>query len=304
MKQPLDCLVIGAGPAGLTAAIYLARFHFSIAIVDGGHSRASLIPRTHNHAGYPGGIAGTELLRLMRAQAADFGAIVTEGLVEGLERAEEGFVARAQGREWSARTVLLCTGVINNRPQIALDIHNAALRRGLLRYCPICDGYEVTDKRVGVLGTRSHGFKEATFLRMYTRDVTLIATDGEHDLSDDEKRRLAVAGVVLIDGPCAPLRLEDAQIVVPTPRGELKFDSVYPALGSIIRSELATAIGAEGADDGCLIVDEHQRTSLPGLYAAGDVAKGLDQISHAMGEAGVAAVTIRNDLAERGILLR
>ena len=304
MKQPLDCLVIGAGPAGLTAAIYLARFHFSIAIVDAGHSRAAMIPRTHNHAGFPGGIAGTELLALMRAQAADFGAVVTEGLIEGLERTEEGFVARAQGREWSARTVLLCTGVINNRPQIAPDIHDAALRRGLLRYCPICDGYEVTDKPVGVLGTRSHGFKEAIFLRMYTRDVTLIATDGAHDLSDDEKRRLAVAGAVLIDGPCAPLRLEDAQIVVPTPRGELKFDSVYPALGSVIRSELARAIGAEATDDGCLIVDEHQRTSLPGLYAAGDVAKGLDQISHAMGEAGVAAVTIRNDLAERGILLR
>lgn len=179
-----------------------------------------MIPRTHNHAGYPGGIAGTELLALMRDQAADFGADVTEGLIEGLERNEEGFVARAQGREWSARTVLLCTGVVNNRPQIAPDIHDAALRRGLLRYCPICDGYEVTDKRVGVLGTGSHGFKEAIFLRMYTRDVTLIATDGDHDLSDDEKLRLARAGVVLIDGPCAPLRTENDQVVVPTPRGE------------------------------------------------------------------------------------
>jgi thioredoxin reductase (NADPH) len=304
MKEPLDCLVIGAGPAGLTAAIYLARFHFSVAIVDAGHSRAAMIPRTHNHAGYPGGIAGTELLGLMRDQAAEFGAVVAEGLIERLERTEGGFVARAQGREWSARTVLLCTGVVNNRPQIAPDIHDVAVRRGLLRYCPICDGYEVTDKRVGVLGTRTHGFKEAIFLRMYTRDVTLIATDGEHDLSDDEKHRLAMAGVVLIDGPCAPLRTEDDKIVVPTPRGELEFDSVYPALGSVIRSELATAIGAEGTGDGCLIVDDHQRTSIPGLYAAGDVAKGLDQISHAMGEAGVAAVTIRNDIAERGILFR
>nr|WP_086494284.1 NAD(P)/FAD-dependent oxidoreductase [Novosphingobium panipatense] len=304
MNQQLDCLVIGAGPAGLTAAIYLARFHFSIAIVDAGHSRAALIPRTHNHAGYPGGIAGTELLRLMRAQAADFGAVVTDGFIEGLNRTDDGFVAHAQERAWSARTVLLCTGVVNNRPQIAPDIHDAALRCGLLRYCPICDGYEVTDKRVGVLGTRSHGFKEAIFLRTYTKDVTLIATDGDHDLSEDEKLRLAAAGVVMIDGPCAPLRTENAQVVVPTPRGELEFDSVYPALGSVIRSELAMAIGAKGTNDGCLIVDDHQRTSIPGLYAAGDVAKGLDQISHAMGEAGVAAVTIRNDLAVQNVLLR
>lgn len=82
------------------------------------------------------------------------------------------------------------------------------------------------------------------------------------------------------------------------------YDAVYPALGSIIRSELATMLGAEMTEDGCLIVDDHQRTTVPALYAAGDVAKGLDQISHAMGEGGVAATTIRNDLAERISLLR
>lgn len=304
MRKPLDCLVIGAGPAGLTAAIYLARFHLSIAVVDAGNSRAAQIPRTLNHAGYPGGISGRDLLKLMREQAESFAVHVEMGLIERLERTQEGFVAHGEHRAWSTRTILLSTGVVNNRPQMAPDIHDAALDLGLLRYCPICDGYEVTDKRVGVLGTRSHGFKEAIFLRMYTRDVTLIATDGEHDLSDEERRHLRAAGVTLVDGPCAPLRMEDEQMLVATPRGELRFDSVYPALGSVIRSELATAIGADGTDDGCLVVDEHQRTSIPGLYAAGDVAKGLDQISHAMGEAGVAATTIRNDLAQQGILLR
>jgi thioredoxin reductase (NADPH) len=304
MKKPLDCLVIGGGPAGLTAAIYLARFHLSIAVVDAGNSRAAQIPRTFNHAGYPGGISGRDLLKLMREQAESFAVHVEMGLIERLERTPEGFVAHGEHRAWSTRTILLSTGVVNNRPQMAPDIHDAALDRGLLRYCPICDGYEVTDKSVGVLGTRSHGFKEAIFLRMYTRDVTLIATDGEHDLSDEERRQLRAAGVMLVDGPCAPLRMEDEQMLVATPYGELGFDSVYPALGSVIRSELATAIGADGTDDGCLVVDEHQRTSIPGLYAAGDVAKGLDQISHAMGEAGVAATTIRNDLAEQGILLR
>jgi thioredoxin reductase (NADPH) len=84
---------------------------------------------------------------------------------------------------------------------------------------------------------------------------------------------------------------------VPTPSGPLSFDSVYPALGSIIRSELALSLGAEGTEEGCLVIDAHQRTTVAGLYAAGDVAKGLDQISHAMGEAAVAATAIRNDLA-------
>lgn len=295
----IDCLVIGGGPAGLTAAIYLARFHLSVRVVDAGQSRVSWIPRTHNHAGYPGGIKGTDLLKHMRDQAEEFGISVEHGLVEHLELIEGGFAARITDSETiEAQTVLLATGVVNNKPPISPELHDVAMARGLLRYCPICDGYEVTDKRVGVIGNRTHGFKEAMFLRTYTKDVTLIAPDADIELSDDEHARLAALGIATVGGPCASLRVDDDKIVAPTPKGEFSFDSIYPALGSVIRSELAMALGAEGSSDGCLVVDDHQRTSVRWLYAAGDVVKGLDQISHAMGEGGVAGVTIRNDLAE------
>lgn len=93
-------------------------------------------------------------------------------------------------------------------------------------------------------------------------------------------------------------------MVVQTAAGERRFDSVYPALGSVIRSKLAAGAGARASEEGCLEVDDHQRTTIPGPFAAGDVVKGLDQISHAMGEAGVAATTIRNLLAERTPLRR
>lgn len=297
MAEALDCLVVGAGPAGLTAAIYLARFHLRIGIVDAGQSRAALIPRTHNHAGYPGGISGVDLLALMRRQAAEFGAVVTDGEIESIARRDNMFVATGNGGGIVARSVLLATGVVNHRPRMAADQHDLALRRGLLRYCPICDGYEVTDKRVGVIGTERRGHDEAVFLRMYTRHVTLIAPDAVHALSPSEREGLAALSITIADGPCAPLRVDGDVIVASTPQGDLRFDSIYPALGSVIRSELAVRLGAEASDEGCLVVDDHQRTSVPGLYAAGDVAKGLDQISHAMGEAGVAATTIRNDLA-------
>jgi thioredoxin reductase (NADPH) len=300
----IDCLVIGGGPAGLTAAIYLARFHLSLRVIDSGASRAALIPRTRNHAGYPGGIAGTELLRLMREQAEEYAPPVTDARVETIERDGELFVARTGLETIAARSVLLATGVVNNRPPIDDATHALALQRGLLRYCPICDGYEVTDKKVGVIGTRTHGFNEAVFLRMYTRDVTLVAPDQDHALSDEEHARLADLGIETVAGPCQPLRIDGEHMVVTTPRGEMAFDSVYPALGSVIRSELAVSLGAQASDDGCLVVDDHQRTSIAGLYAAGDLAKGLDQISHAMGEAGVAATTIRNDLAEKRVLAR
>ncbi|MFB9051087.1 NAD(P)/FAD-dependent oxidoreductase [Sphingobium indicum] len=303
MTAPLDCLVVGAGPAGLTAAIYLARFHLRIAIVDAGNSRAALIPHTRNHAGYPGGISGRELLALMRRQAAEFGGEVTEGLVTGLEKDGDIFLAHVE-TAWQARSVLLATGVVNNAPPMSPDIHDAALRQGLLRYCPICDGYEATDRRIAVIGTGERGANEAMFLRTYSADISLISPQGDHELSADQRIRLEEAGVALVNGPCEPLRIEGERILVPTPNGAEAYDTAYPALGSIIRSELAMMLGAEATDDGCLVVDDHQRTSVPGLYAAGDVAKGLDQISHAMGEGGVAATTIRNDLAARISLLR
>lgn len=304
MDEPFDCIVIGAGPAGLTAAIYLARFHLRLQLIDGGESRAALIPRTHNHAGYPGGIPGRELLQRMYAQAQEFGVDVASTYVEKLERRDDLFFVHSDGRTWTSRSVLLGTGVVNHRPDIAPETHDVALERGLLRYCPICDGYEVTDRKVGVIGTDTHGFNEAMFLRMYTPRVTLIAPSGAHALSQEQRDQLTEVGVELVAGPCRPLRIEGEQIIVPTPAGDSRFDSVYPALGSVIRSELALMLGAEASEEGCLLVDAHQRTSVSGLYAAGDVTKGLDQISHAMGEAGVAATTIRNDLAEEKPLLR
>lgn len=294
-----DCLVVGAGPAGLTAAIYLARFHLDIALADAGDSRASLIARTRNHPGFPGGISGRDLLARLRAQAGEFGVAVIEDKVENLAHDGDGFVARASIRTWRARSVLLATGVVNNRPPMTPEAHDAALARGLLRYCPICDGFEVTDRRVAVIGTRRHGADEALFLRSFTDAVTLIAPEGEHALESRERHKLDAAGVELLDGPCGPLRIAGDTLVMPTPSGERAFASVYPALGSFIRSDLAVALGAAATEAGCLTVDAHQRTTIPGVYAAGDVTEGLDQISSAMGQAAVAAVTIRNDLAER-----
>ncbi|RYD97997.1 MAG: NAD(P)/FAD-dependent oxidoreductase [Sphingomonadales bacterium] len=297
-----DCIIIGAGPAGLTAAIYLARFHLSIRLFDTGDSRAALIPRTHNHAGYPEGISGPDLLARMLEQAEKYGAVRECAEVTGLRVIEDGFGVRIGDREIGARAVLLATGVVNNRPEMPDALHDEALARGLLRYCPICDGYEVTDKRIAVIGTGAHGAREALFLRGYSKDVTLIAPDAEHQIEEEHEGDLEAGGIRRIDGPCGNYAIEGDQIALDTAQGRQVFDTLYPALGSRIRSQLAVQAGARAAEDGCLEVDDHQRTSIPGLFAAGDVAKGLDQISHAMGEAGVAATTIRNMLdAQRPI---
>ncbi|MEJ7776391.1 MAG: NAD(P)/FAD-dependent oxidoreductase [Sphingomicrobium sp.] len=306
MDKPLDCLIIGGGPAGLTAAIYLARFHLDILVVDSGKSRASWIPCTHNHAGFPDGISGKDLLERMRAQACKYGAKVQTEIVTKLERDEDcGLFTATWGSGCrQARAVLLATGVTNRRPAMDEDLHDAAMARGLIRYCPICDGYEVTDKKVGVIGSGSHGVAEALFLRGFTSDVTLIAPDKSLDLGPEEHARLKMAGIACVDGPAEAVGVLDKYIVVDTAEGHYTFDSVYPALGSDTHTQLADQVGARLNDPDCVGVDAHQRTNVPGFYAAGDVVVGLDQISHAMGDGGVAATAIRNDLAKERPLLR
>ncbi len=293
----LDCVVVGGGPAGLTAALYLARFRLNVRLYDEGHSRAALIPLTRNLAGFPEGIAGTDLLARMRYHAVRYGADLKPGRVEGLTRQADSFQLMVGGEAVEAHTVLLATGVTNRRPPMDEAFHTEALATGRVRYCPVCDGYEVIDKAVAVIGTGEHAVRETAFLRSYTARLTLIAPVGPHALADDDRARLAQMGVAVRDGPSAGFRLEDDGIVVETPDGSLMFDAVYPAMGSHIHSALALAAGATMDDQGCIRVDAHQRTSIAGLYAAGDVVAGLDQIVHATGEAAVAATTIRNDLA-------
>lgn len=300
-----DCIIIGAGPAGLTAAIYLARYHLSIRLFDCGTSRAAWIPCTRNLAGFPDGIEGKELLRRMHEQARKYGAVREDKRVEHLAKAGDRFTVGTDAGTYTARSVLLATGVVNRRPDSLDDaLHDEALARGLLRYCPVCDGYEVTDERVAVIGTSRHGTAEALFLRGFTADLTLVSPHGDHDLDEECSRKLDEAGIARAQGPCGGFAIEGERLAFDTADERLAFDSVYPALGSHVRSELAELAGAETSSDGCILVDDHLESTVPGLFAAGDVVIGLDQISHAMGQAGVAATTIRNHLADERPLRR
>lgn len=304
MDSPLDCLVIGGGPAGLTAAIYLSRFHLDIMVVDSGKSRAAWIPVSHNHAGFPDGINGQDLLDRMKDQARRYGTRIEDGQVTRIEREGALFIADWGGGPVTARTVLLATGIANRRPPMDMKLHDEAMARGLIRYCPICDGFEVTDKRIAVIGSGAMGAAEARFLRGYTADLTLIAPDGPHELSPDDRGELEGLEIMLVDGPVTAIEPGEETIAVVTGAGRHDFASIYPALGSDTHTQLAEMVGASLAGDECVKVDAHQRTSVAGFYAAGDVVLGLDQISHAMGEGGDAATTIRNDLAKERPIVR
>jgi thioredoxin reductase (NADPH) len=291
----LDCLVVGGGPAGLTAAIYLARFRRNFRVIDAGDSRASWIPLSHNHAGFPDGISGDALLSRMRAQAERYGAVIEKDEVTRLERREGGgFAAKVGDRTLLAEKVLLATGALDIEP----DLPNVkdAVRRGLVRHCPICDAYEVIDQKVALVGYGKCRIREAFLLRGYTADLTVMTLGRPLDMSDEERAMLRDAGIRVIDEPVSEIALEGDRIAAWRMESgvEHRFDTLYTALGFRMRSKLALDLGAEADEDGALIVGDHQRTSIPDLYAAGDVVRGLAQISVGMGHAAIATTDINH----------
>jgi thioredoxin reductase (NADPH) len=293
--RDVEVLVIGGGPAGLTAATYLARFRRSVLVADGGSPRACWIPVSHNMPGFPEGITGSAILGRMTDQAREYGAVIEPGRVEALTPDDGGFTATLNGRRVRARSVLLATGVVDHHPN--LPGVERAIERALVRICPICDGFEATDKAVAVIGEDDKGVREAAFMRTYSDRVTLIHVGRPDALTAvDELERL---GVELIRTPIDNVQLEGDRVTALSWGGAFRsFDLVYSALGTSANAELAEGLGARLGEDGRLFVDAHQQTSVPGLYSAGDVVRGLNQIAVATAEAAVASTAIHNALRE------
>jgi thioredoxin reductase (NADPH) len=291
-----DAVVVGGGPAGLTAAIYLGRFRRRVLVIDSGQSRAWRIPVSHNHPGFPGGIPGSELINRIKAQAAEYGAAFMDAEVSALVREVDGVFALTVGNETIlAKFVVLATGVVDIDPE--LPGVERAIERGLLRICPICDGYEAIGKKIGVIGGGSHAAREALFLRTYSDDVTLIHIRDEGALSAEDRRNLRERGIELIESSIGRVTLaQDAIEAFDIEGTEHRFEVIYSALGTASQSELARGLGAIADEGGCLRVNDHQETSVDRLYAAGDLVRGLNQISVAQGEGAIAATDIHNRL--------
>jgi thioredoxin reductase (NADPH) len=289
----LDCLVIGGGPAGLLAAVYLGRYRRSVQVIDAGESRAAKIPESHNYPGFLG-IGGAELLRRLNTQASQYGAALVSGRVTSLRKEGKTFAAKSSAGDVDARFVLLATGLHDHCPPIEGQPPNCP--SDVIRFCPICDGYEAIDSRVGVLGDIHAGGRKALFLRTYSRDVSLFLTDD--NIVDAAWLEKLKSFNVKIAGKARQIKqAAETTVTVLTQNGERHdVDALYPALGCTVHSGLAISLGASSSDDGNLSVDHHQRTTVDGLYAAGDVVTDLHQLSVAFGHAAVAATDIHNKL--------
>lgn len=288
----VDVVVVGGGPAGLTAVTYLGRFLRSCLVLDAGDSRAKWIPESNNCPGFPNGVAGVELLRRMKVQALEFGARFEAAEIERIVRDDAGFTLSGGTRSWRARCVILATGLADKLPDGPWVADAVAC--GALRLCSVCDAYEARDACIGVYGPAADIGAHGLFLRSYSKRVCLLPTDGG-DGGDD--MREAIAAGVRVLAPGGRLDFDGERCRYTCPDGEaIVFDSIYPFLGSRTSAGIASAAGAALSDDGEIIVDGEQMTSVPGLFAIGDVVSGLNQISVAVGQAAVAATRVHGML--------
>lgn len=289
MADLYDCAVVGGGPAGLTAAVYLARFCRRAIVFSDGESRARWIPRTRNVPGYPHGIEGPELLERLHEHAGRYPVEIAKTRIAGLTGSRGGFVLSDGARTWMAQFVILAAGVHDIVPD-DLGVLWSHVSTGGVRLCPVCDAYELRGKRIGLLARPERARSEASFLRRYS-DSLLLFTHGldPNAYKDIAADSVFASRIAAIDqGAQVQVALADGQSAV--------VDALYVGYGVEAHSALAAALGAECDAAGYLRVDQRQQTSVPGLYAAGDVAQSLSQISVAFGQAAIAASAINLEL--------
>lgn len=288
-----DALVIGGGPAGLSAALHLARYDRSVTLFDVPGGRSGFHQVNRNYLGFPGGIAITELVARGRQQLAAYPAVeVVERLVKTVDRVEGGF----EVEQWRGRAVVLATGVEDNYPHFDGWADCVGIS---VFWCIACDGWESRGKKVVVAGNDDHAALEALQLRQLTPNVTLLTNDHEDALSAELRDRLDRHHVPVLHDTISGARHGDGQLSALVLAGgeALQLDALYSAQGIVPQSDLARGLGAHCREDGYVTVDAELRTAVPGVVAAGDLtSRHSHAVTTAVYEGSQAAASVNVDL--------
>ena len=307
METPgYDVVVVGGGAAGLSAALVLGRARRRVAVVDAGAPRNA--PAAHMHGFLSrDGMPPAELLAAGRAEAAGYGVELVDDRIDALE---PGFAVRlATGRVLEARRILVATGVGDELP----DIPGVRERWGRdLLHCPYCHGWEVRDRPVGVLGTQAGAVEHAQLVRQWSDDVVFFVHD--YALTGAEAAGLEARGVRIVRGEVARLVVENDRLTgVELADGRVVArTAVFVRPGNAPHPDgLLAGLGCETDEAGFATVDDAGRTSVPGVWAAGNVVDPRAQVITAAGAGSAAAISLNADLvredveraqAERGAL--
>jgi thioredoxin reductase len=299
MSKRYDVTVIGGGAAGLSAALVLSRARRQVLVIDAGHPRNA--PATHMH-GYLSrdGLAPSELLVRGRAEVRSYGTtIVEDSVTELVPDGPTGFcVLLAGGTRVLARRVLVTTGLRDELP----DIPGLAERwaRDVL-HCPYCHGHEVGDRQLGVIGGTPEAVRYAQIVRQWTHDLVYFTPP--ETLTHTERSQLVARAIGVVEGKVDRLvitndqlrgvRMADGQVV---PR-----EAIFVPPRFVPNNHLLVDLGCAVSDDGWLTTDATGRTSVAGLWAAGNVVDPRAQVITAAGAGSAAAIAINADLVDEDV---
>jgi len=290
MTTTWDCVIVGAGPAGLSAAVYMARFRRRTLVIDAGFGRWSYGQHNENYLGFPRGVSARRLHHLGVAQATRFGAEICADRVERVRREDDLYALDlATGAGVRARTVIWAAGVHDLWP----DFDGSARLVGRqLFWCIVCDGWRTLDRRVLLLGNDDHAAGTVLQFLTYTPHLTMLV-DPEHDtLSPHVKRKLERSSVRLLYGRVRRVRITDGEMreVRLVDGTTVEADLLFSLYGSRPNTDALTDLGVDLARNGHVRIDEKNKTNLPTFFAAGDVTnKHGHQVATAVHEGAQAA---------------
>lgn len=285
-----EVIIVGGGPAGLSAGLYLARYNRRVGLFDAGQGRSSWNQVNYNFLGFPQGIAARDLRKLGRKQLMEYPQVtIVERCIDVMRREDDIFVAQSGHDEWRARAVILCTGVVDFWPMF--PGWEEYVGRSMF-WCITCDGYSSRGMKLLVVGNTDDAAITSIQLTRFTDDVTILTNQRECHITEEAQERLERAGIPLIHDMIRTARGKDGQFEAILTQGgrTIPLDRLFNQQGARPVVKLATDLGAKLDENGYLCVDEEQKTTVPGLYAAGDV-DGLHshQITTAVHEGGQAA---------------
>jgi len=292
-----DVIIIGAGPAGLSAAIYTARAELKTLVL--GKTENAQLWKAHAIENYFGveSMHGHAMLELGIKQAKRFGAEAIEAEVVSIKPKDKTFVAKtADEKEYEAKAVILATGM----PIILAGIKNEEKFTGKgVHYCVVCDGFFYKGKKLAVIGNSNFAAEEATELLTYTKDVTIISNGKNFDFSPEMKKEIEKNKIKLINDAIASFEGAKAMEKLVTKEGkELKFDGVFMGLGSATAASFAKTFGIETKGN-TIITDNEGKTNVPGIYAAGICTGSVSQVSVCVGEGCTAAMSVIKQLKDK-----
>jgi len=290
-----DCIVVGAGPAGLNAALVLGRARRRVLVIDSAHPRNYATHEMHGVLGHDG-LDPADLRARGRAELARYGVEVITATVASAEEIGGGIRLLSTRGVDVGRTVLVATGMLDEVPDIPgfTEVWGTSAHT-----CPYCDGFEHRDQRLAILAVGERGEHLAIVLRQWSNDVVLLS-NGPHDLAADQLTRLQTLGIPLIQTPVVALDSDDTGHLrrVRFNDGEtLDRDALFFFVGWRLRTEVAHALGCELRADGTIVVDASQATTVDHVYAAGNCADARALVPAAAGSGATAAVTINARLS-------